>query len=98
MGGRPHTLPSYLHHAQTLQAFFPKSQREFFITVCFCFLSVIVISYFMVALYKCMCSRNYSRWRHSWARHRRQRSRGAYYKQIKESVPLLLKGHSQVRG
>ena len=52
----------------------------------------------MVALYKCMCSRNYSRWRHSWARHRRQRSRGAYYKQIKESVPLLLKGHSQVRG
>ena len=99
VGGSLRSLPSYVYDAQRLKAFYPKSQREFFITVCFCFLSVIVISYFMVALYKCMCSRNYSRWRHSWTRHynRRQRNRGAYYKQIKESVPLLLKGHNQVR-
>ncbi|KAL8598351.1 hypothetical protein ACOMHN_047672 [Nucella lapillus] len=97
VGGSLHSLPSYMYDAQKLKAFYPKSQREFFITVCLCILSVIVISYFMVALYKCMCSRNYSRWRHSWTRHynRRQRNKGTYYKQIKESVPILLKGHIQ---
>ena len=95
------SLHSYVYEAQKLKAFYPKSQREFIITVCLCVLSVIVVSYFMVYLYKCMCSRNYSRWRHRWSRHhfrdRRQRSKGAYYKQIKESVPILLKGHNQVR-
>ncbi|XP_070211949.1 sterol regulatory element-binding protein cleavage-activating protein-like isoform X2 [Littorina saxatilis] len=97
VGNGFHSIPSYMYDAHKLKAFYPKSQREFFITVCLCFLSVIVVSYFMVALYKCMCSRNYSRWRHSWARHyrQRQRNKGAYYKQIKESVPILLRGHSQ---
>ncbi|XP_076472128.1 sterol regulatory element-binding protein cleavage-activating protein-like [Babylonia areolata] len=97
VGGSLHSLPSYMYDAQKLKAFYPKSRREFFITVCLCVLSVIVISYFMVVLYKCMCSRNYSRWRHSWTRHynRRQRNKGMYYKQVKESVPILLKGHIQ---
>ncbi|KAK7488750.1 hypothetical protein BaRGS_00020047 [Batillaria attramentaria] len=95
-GGTPQS-PYYMYDPEQLKAFYPKSHREFFITVCLCVLSVIVISYFMSVLYKCMCSRNYSRWRHSWARHyaRRQRVKGAYYKQIKESVPLLLRGHNQ---
>ncbi|XP_012945124.1 sterol regulatory element-binding protein cleavage-activating protein [Aplysia californica] len=74
--------------------FYPKSQREFVITIVLCVLSVIVITYFMMYLYRCMCSRNYSRWRHSWTRANRRRSRG-YIKQIKESVPLVLSGHSQ---
>jgi cytochrome c oxidase assembly protein Cox11 len=81
-----------------LNAFYPKSQKETFITVAFFILSVIVITYFMVWLYKCMCSRNYSRWRHSWAKHysRRQRTKESRYKQIRETVPILLRGHSQV--
>ncbi|KAK3733745.1 hypothetical protein RRG08_026859 [Elysia crispata] len=74
--------------------FYPKSRHEFVATVVLCILSVIVITYFMTMLYRCMCSRNYSRWRHSWARSGRRRSRG-YFKQIKESVPLVLSGHTQ---
>lgn len=89
---------SNFYDSKKLKAFYPKSRREFVITMSLGVLSVIVITYFMAMLYKCMCSRNYSRWRHSWARHyaRRQRSKGAYYKQIKESLPLMLKGHNQV--
>ncbi|BFZ00983.1 hypothetical protein BsWGS_04023 [Bradybaena similaris] len=74
--------------------FYPRSQKEYIITVLLCFLSVIVLTYFMSVLYRCMCSRNYSRWRHSWHRSTRRRSKG-YLKQIKESVPLVLSGHTQ---
>ncbi|GFN75373.1 sterol regulatory element-binding protein cleavage-activating protein [Plakobranchus ocellatus] len=83
----------YYYH-QKFDKYYPKSRDEFVITVMLCILSVIVITYFMVMLYRCMCSRNYSRWRHSWARSSRRRSRG-YFKQIKESVPLVLSGHTQ---
>ncbi|KAH9496900.1 hypothetical protein Btru_010103 [Bulinus truncatus] len=77
-----------------LNNFYPKSEREYFFTVLLCILTVIIITYFMIYLYRCMCSRNYSRWRHSWARSAHRRSRG-YVKQIKESVPLVLSGHTQ---
>lgn len=87
-----------MYNPEQLKAFYPKSKREFVITICLSVLSVIVITYFMVALYKCMCSRNYSRWRHSLARYkaRRQRAKGTYYKQIKDAVPIILTGHNQV--
>ncbi|XP_025093802.1 sterol regulatory element-binding protein cleavage-activating protein-like isoform X2 [Pomacea canaliculata] len=86
-----------MYNPEQLKAFYPKSKREFVITICLSVLSVIVITYFMVALYKCMCSRNYSRWRHSLARYkaRRQRAKGTYYKQIKDAVPIILTGHNQ---
>ncbi|KAK0057373.1 sterol regulatory element-binding protein cleavage-activating protein-like isoform X1 [Biomphalaria pfeifferi] len=74
--------------------FYPKSEREYFFTVLLCILTVIIITYFMIYLYRCMCSRNYSRWRHSWIRSANRRAR-VYVKQIKESVPLVLSGHSQ---
>lgn len=83
----------YYYHDK-FNKYYPKSRHEFVVTVLLCILSVIVITYFMTMLYRCMCSRNYSKWRHSWARSGRRRSRG-YFKQIKESVPLVLSGHTQ---
>jgi len=65
----------------------------------------------LVTLYKCMCSRNYARWRASWSQSRRQlrrRGRGVtgsgggggggagYYTEFRETVPLVLAGHKQV--
>ena len=45
-----------------------------------------------------MCSRNYAKWRTSWSKAKRLRKQkqSMYYKQIKESLPLTLKGHRQV--
>ncbi|XP_071102680.1 sterol regulatory element-binding protein cleavage-activating protein-like [Haliotis cracherodii] len=86
-------IPYYMYDPEHLKTFYPKSKKEFTITLCLAFLSVIVISYFMIMLYKCMCSRNYSKWRRSWTKVKRRKK--GYYKQIKESVPLVLKGHRQ---
>ncbi|XP_041365861.1 sterol regulatory element-binding protein cleavage-activating protein-like isoform X2 [Gigantopelta aegis] len=85
-------IPYYMDPEQ-LKQFYPRSRKELVITVCLGFLSVIVISYFMVVLYKCVCSRNYSKWRSSWSK--RGRRRKGYIKHIKETVPLVLKGHNQ---
>lgn len=82
------------HSYRQFDNFYPKSEREYVYTVILCILTVIIISYFMSYLYRCMCSRNYSRWRHSWGRGGRRRSKG-YFKQIKESMPLVLAGHKQ---
>jgi len=63
----------------------------------------------LLTLYKCMCSRNYARWRASWSsqskRQLRRRGRGVttttggsggYYTEFRETVPLVLAGHKQV--
>ena len=86
-------IPYYMDPEQ-LKQFYPRSRKELLITVCLGVLSIIVISYFMVVLYKCVCSRNYSKWRASWSK--RGRRRRGYVKHIKETVPLVLKGHNQV--
>ncbi|ESO96220.1 hypothetical protein LOTGIDRAFT_239368 [Lottia gigantea] len=83
----------HMYDPEQLKLYYPKSQKEFFITVCFAILTVIVITYFMVVMYKCMCSRNYAKWRTSWNKFKRQRRSTNRF--IKESIPLVLKGHSQ---
>ncbi|CAG5116411.1 unnamed protein product, partial [Candidula unifasciata] len=85
---------AHVNSGPQFENFYPRSQKEYMITVVLCFLSVIVLTYFMYVLYRCMCSRNYSRWRHSWHRSSRRRSK-PYSRQIKESMPLVLSGHTQ---
>ncbi|XP_055959285.1 sterol regulatory element-binding protein cleavage-activating protein [Patella vulgata] len=85
---------THMYDAEQLKLFIPKSEKEYIITVCFGILSVIVITYFMVVMYKCMCSRNYAKWRSSWAKVRRHHRKGVN-RFIKESIPLVLRGHNQ---
>ena len=82
---------------QQILQYYPKSRKEYAITICLGVLSVICISYFIMALYKCMCSRKYSKWRASWSKAARKGKMNNYIKQIKDSLPIVLRGHLQVR-
>ncbi|XP_060568692.1 sterol regulatory element-binding protein cleavage-activating protein-like [Ruditapes philippinarum] len=78
-----------------LRQYYPKSRSEFIITISLVFLSVICITYFILTLYRCMCSKKYSKWRASWNKIPKNSRGNSYYKQIKEAVPIILKGHLQ---
>jgi len=47
--------------------FIPSSPMELFFTAVLCVVSIVVLAYTMVMLYRCVCSRNYAEWRASWA-------------------------------
>lgn len=89
--------PNYMYDPEHLKQFYPKSRREYVITVSLGLLSVICISYFVVALYHCICPRNYGKWRQKWMRGGRKSRQNGYFRQIKASLPKVLKGHSQVK-
>jgi len=69
-------------------------------TILLAIASVILAVNSLLTMYKCMCSRNYARWRSSWQRkHGIRRRRGdasGYYTELRETVPLVLSGHKQV--
>lgn len=44
----------------------PSSPMELFFLSLLCVVSVGVLAYFMVLLYRCVCSRNYAEWRAGW--------------------------------
>ncbi|KAL5006353.1 hypothetical protein ScPMuIL_015159 [Solemya velum] len=94
LSNRDHTEP-YRYDPDSLDYWLPRSHKELFITILLALLSVVCITYFMVILYRCVCPRRYDKWRVSWARPRRGHKMSKYYKKIKESVPLVLKGHIQ---
>ena len=75
---------------------YPQTQKEYVVTVLLGIASLFVFTYFMTLCYKCMCSRNYHKWRTSWARNKRRNRQARYYKQIRDAVPFVLEGHQQV--
>lgn len=81
--------------ATSLKLFYPQGLKEFSITVALAVLSLLLLIYFLVILYKCCCSRNYDKWRSSWSK-KAKRVKGKYFRQIKDSLPLILKGHALV--
>ncbi|XP_062599956.1 sterol regulatory element-binding protein cleavage-activating protein-like [Saccostrea cucullata] len=100
------SLPNYIYDSdqlrklydpEELRKLYPKSQLELISTILLVLFSAICLSYFGLALYHCICPKNYARWRSRWFRgqQRKREKVGGYYKQIKESVPKVLKGHLQ---
>lgn len=81
---------------EQIKQYYPRSRSEFILTVSLGFLSVICITYFVMLLYRYMCSRKYSKWRASWNKVPKNSSRNLYYKQMKETFPVVLRGHLQV--
>ncbi|CAO1392652.1 unnamed protein product [Diamesa tonsa] len=45
---------------------YPKTPMEIVLTAFLCIVSVFVIAYTMIVMYRCICSRNYAEWRSSW--------------------------------
>ncbi|CAG2057192.1 unnamed protein product [Timema podura] len=74
--------------------FVPSSPMELFLTSVLCVISVIVLAYTMVVLYRCVCSRHYAEWRASWAKDGEMVQDGGTHV-VLDAVPLVLDGHAQ---
>ncbi|EZA50256.1 Sterol regulatory element-binding protein cleavage-activating protein [Ooceraea biroi] len=73
--------------------FVPSSPMEIFLAALLCLISVIVVAYTMVVLYRCICSRNYAEWRTSW--HQQEKTHDSVTQLVLEAVPLVMEGHTQ---
>lgn len=69
---------------------YPKSPMEIFLALILITISVFVLAYTMVVIYRCICSKNYAEWRASW---NDQESIPLETQQILETVPIKAKGH-----
>lgn len=73
--------------------FIPSSPMEIFLAAVLCLISVIVVAYTMVVLYRCICSRNYAEWRASW--YQPEKTHDSATQLVLEALPLVLEGHTQ---
>lgn len=81
---------SKFHH--TDRPLYPSSPMEIFLTTILCFISVVVLAYMLVVLYRCICSRNYAEWRASWYNDKAEENEVPV---LLEGVPIVLEGHPQ---
>ena len=75
---------------------YPRTTLELVATVLFYIANILILTLSTMWLYKCMCSRNYAKWRSSWNKNRKSKKGTQYYKMIRESLPIMLRGHVQV--
>lgn len=76
--------------------FIPSSPMEIFLAAVLCLISVVVVAYTMVVLYRCICSRNYAEWRASWSASGQDKaSHDSATQLVLEALPLVLEGHVQ---
>ncbi|GLH11360.1 F-box/WD repeat-containing protein 7 [Gryllus bimaculatus] len=92
--GESSKIPSQKTFLGSDVPFIPTSPMEIFFTAVLCIISVVVLAYTMVVLYRCVCSRNYAEWRTSWAGENED-TRDGITQVVKEAVPLVLDGHQQ---
>lgn len=78
---------------QSEQPFYPSSPMEIMLTTILCLISIIVLAYIFVVLYRCICSRNYAEWRASWYSEKVDESSDDQV--LLEAVPVVLEGHQQ---
>lgn len=64
---------------------------EIFLTTILCFISVIVLAYILVVIYRCVCSRNYAEWRASWYNDKIKDDKEEHF--LLEAVPTVVEGH-----
>lgn len=93
------SLPHHQHAAGGEGAsYVPTSPMEIVLTTLLAIPSIAFISYILVVLYRCICSRHYAEWRSSstwWGNSAglTQESREYYSQIVAESMPLVLDGH-----
>ncbi|XP_049885898.1 sterol regulatory element-binding protein cleavage-activating protein [Pectinophora gossypiella] len=77
---------------------YPTTPMEILLLAILCTISVAVIAYMMVVLYRCVCSRHYAEWRASWnddEEYRKIIAKQPAVQLVMEAVPLVVAGHSQ---
>ncbi|KAM3968582.1 LOW QUALITY PROTEIN: SREBP cleavage activating protein [Aphomia sociella] len=77
---------------------YPTTPMEILLLAILCAISVAVIAYMMVVLYRCICSRHYAEWRASWnedAMYRKIIEKQPAVQLVMEAVPTVVAGHSQ---
>ncbi|XP_050683751.1 sterol regulatory element-binding protein cleavage-activating protein-like [Leptidea sinapis] len=77
---------------------YPSTPMEVLLLTILCSISVAVIAYMMVVLYRCICSRHYAEWRASWTEedeYRKIIAKQPAVQLVMEAVPLVVGGHSQ---
>ncbi|XP_063610066.1 sterol regulatory element-binding protein cleavage-activating protein-like isoform X2 [Penaeus indicus] len=94
-------LPDKLHHPDSMDiddidwqegsAFIPSSTGELLLTAILVIPAVLCLLYAFVALYHCICSRNYAEWRASWWGQDGVKSETSQI--IGDALPLVLAGH-----
>jgi WD domain, G-beta repeat len=70
---------------------YPKTPMEIALTIILCAVSIFVISYTIIVMYRCICSRNYAEWRSSrWDDSEIIETKS---EQVLEGFPIRVKGH-----
>ncbi|XP_059607670.1 sterol regulatory element-binding protein cleavage-activating protein [Phlebotomus argentipes] len=72
--------------------FYPKSPMEIFLASILCAISIFVLTYTLVVLYRCICTRNYAEWRASWT-DADPTARPRVEHVIQSSTPIAVTGH-----
>ncbi|KAG7313530.1 hypothetical protein JYU34_000672, partial [Plutella xylostella] len=75
---------------------YPTTPMEILLLAILCCISVAVIAYMMVVLYRCVCSRHYAEWRASWTEKEEYLkiiSKQPAVQLVLEAVPLVVSGH-----
>ncbi|XP_022907413.1 sterol regulatory element-binding protein cleavage-activating protein [Onthophagus taurus] len=78
---------------QSERPLYPTSPMEIFLITILAIISITVLAYIVVVLYKTVCSRNYAEWRTSWTKEKTDEA--ADVPVMLEVVPIVLKGHLQ---
>lgn len=79
--------------SKTKPPLYPSSPMEILLTTILVIISIIVLTYTLIVLYRCVCSRNYAEWRASWSSERTEESGDVPV--LLEVLPVVLEGHSQ---
>ncbi|KAL1513489.1 hypothetical protein ABEB36_002893 [Hypothenemus hampei] len=75
------------------QPLYPRSPMEIMLLSILILISIAVVTYGIVVLYKCVCSRNYAEWRASWYSEKHEEPIDEQV--MLEAVPVVLDGHAQ---
>lgn len=99
-GGLPVHPRKDLHHQYPYGTpLYPKSPMELFFAAILVCISVFVLTYTLIVMYRCICTRNYAEWRASWtdqtvmAEDVGSSSRKSVHNVLQNSVPISIRGH-----
>ncbi|XP_065077845.1 sterol regulatory element-binding protein cleavage-activating protein [Ochlerotatus camptorhynchus] len=71
--------------------FYPKTPMEILLSCMLIAVSIFVVAYTLIMLYRCMCTRNYAEWRASWTESENEEPKQE--QRILEGVPIQVNGH-----
>lgn len=74
--------------------FYPKTPMEILLSCMLIAVSIFMVTYLLVMLYRCMCTRNYAEWRASWTADSENEQEPKQEQRVLEGVPIQVNGHN----